>query len=104
MTSLPPPPEDECDCGDDFSPPGGDFFQCDDGDDSDHLFGGNDGGDSDDLFGDDGDSDEDGDDGDSDEDESEHLQRKTSLEGIPAPRLHPPPPGVHHQLVKVLIF
>ena len=31
MTSLPPPPEDECDCGDDFSPPGGDFFQCDDG-------------------------------------------------------------------------
>ena len=93
MTSLPPPPEDECDCGDDFSPPGGDFFQCDDG------CGGDDGDDSDDLFGDD-----DGDDGDSDEDESEHLQRKTSLEGIPAPRLHPPPPGIHHQLVKVLIF
>ena len=97
MTSLPPPAEDECDCGDDFSPPGGDFFQCDDG------CGGDDGDDSDDMCGDD-----DGDDGDSDEDEDEdeskHLQRKTSLEGIPAPRLHPPPPVVHHQLIKVFIF
>ena len=97
MTSLPPPAEDECDCGDDFSPPGGDFFQCDDG------CGGDDGDNSDNLRGDD-----DGDDGDSDEDEDEdeskHLQRKTSLEGIPAPRLHPPPPVVHHQLIKVFIF
>ena len=81
MTSLPPPPEDECDCGDDFSIPGGDFFQCD------NCCGG-----------------DDGDDGDSDEAGSEHLQRKTSLEGIPAPRLHPPPPGVHHQLIKVFTF